>query len=350
MWEDNPKIRNPHLIYPGDLVWLNRYVLRHISEDDLLGLMLDPPEPEPASDPQETASDSDDTASDPGVMASEPEQMGPQEQDGVPDPLDFMPEPELPAAWAAELSPVVTEGAPDPFAALDQGEAARERVLHYPGLHRFGFVSADQLAGSAAVLGSHEENYWSAQLQRTVVGLGEGQVHIGDAFTVYRIRRRVLHPNTGRVMGFFTQILGRVEISEIHPEASYVRVVTSYVEIEPGDRITPYIEPPLDLPVKQLDEPIKGTIIAQQPYRQYSAWHDFVILDRGAGHGLEPGNQLTIYREGREVRDPLTGARVLVPDDVIGQLFIVKVAHSTSVGLITRSRRKIHEGDRFRNL
>ena len=124
----------------------------------------------------------------------------------------------------------------------------------------------------------------------------------------------------------------------------------SYSEIEPGDRIMPYEESPTEFVEKQLEIQLKGTIVAHQHYRIYSAWNDFVVLDRGSTHGVELGNRFSIYREGKEVREPLTATRVLVPDDVIGQLFVVKVEPESSLALITQSHRKIREGDRFRNL
>ena len=85
-------------------------------------------------------------------------------------------------------------------------------------------------------------------------------------------------------------------------------------------------------------------------YRIYSGWNDFIVLDRGANHGVAPGNRLNLYREGKEIRDPLTLAKVLVPDDVIGRAFVVSVTPSTSLALITTAKRKVREGDRFRDI
>jgi hypothetical protein len=241
-------------------------------------------------------------------------------------------------------------GAPDAFAGLDQAQADVQRVVRYPGIDRASYMTAEEIVGAASILGSHEEHYWAAQGQRTIVSLGEGQVHVGDRFTVFRTRRRVFHPDSGRVLGYLTQNLGHVEVTEIHPESSYVKVVDSYSEIEPGDRVMPYEETPTKFVEQRLEIKLKGTIVAHQHYRIYSAWNDFVVLDRGSTHGVELGNRFGIYREGKEVREPLTASRVLVPDDVIGQLFVVKVTPKSSLALITRSHRKIREGDRFRNL
>lgn len=306
IWKENEDVENPHLIYPADLIWITDKSMRRVSPEEAARLMAESPEL-PAA---------------------------PFSPDA---PMTPMTEPQEPAE-------------PDPFGALDQGETVVQRVVKYPGVDRFGFVTEEKRAGSGAILGSHEEHYWSSQLQKTIVSLGEGQVHIGDTFTVYRTRRRVLHPDTGRVLGYFTQILGHVEVTEIHPESSFVKVTDAYAEIEPGDRIMPFEEYPKEFVEQQLGHAVKGTIVAQQPYRLYSAWNDLVILDRGSSHGVQPGNRFAIYRAGKEVRDPLTETKILVPDDVIGQVFIVKVTPTSSLALITQAHRKVREGDRFRNL
>ena len=264
------------------------------------------------------------------------------------DAIPGLPPERIPQGPLAHVVPQT--GEPDPFAGLDQGQADVQRVLTYPGMDRYSYVTTDQVVGAASVLGSHEEHYWASQGQRTIVSLGEGQVHVGDRFTVFRTRRRVIHPTTRRVLGYLTQNLGHVEVTEIHPESSFVKVVDSYSEIEPGDRIMPFEESPTKFVEQRLEDQLKGTIVAHQPYRLYSGWNDLVVLDRGSTHGVELGHRFSIYREGREVREPLSQTRVMVPDDVIGQLFVVKVTANSSLALITQSHRKVREGDRFRNL
>ena len=49
------------------------------------------------------------------------------------------------------------------------------------------------------------------------------------------------------------------------------------------------------------------------------------------------------------MRDPLTHNPLMVPDDVVGEVFVVKSGETTSVALVTRSERDLVVGDRFRN-
>ena len=299
IWKENG-IANPHRIYPGDLVWITEGGIRKVT----------PAEAEALVQPREAPAQ-------------------------VPPPVPAAPAP-TPSA------------PPDPFASLDGSSADVERVLRWPGLHRYGFLAPDQVAGSGAVLGSHDESYWASQERRTIVSIGEDRARIGDVYTVFRIRRRVLHPETHALFGYFVDILGTAEVEEIHPEASFVKIVTSYSEIEPGDRLVEFEAQPEEFKAAATTSEVSGLIVAMQPHRQVSGAGDVVVLDRGADDGLVAGNELEIFRAGKEVSDPSTMARVLVPDDVLGRMFVLKASAGSSLALVRRARTELRVGDHFR--
>ena len=308
VWKEND-IPNPHLIEPGDTIWITERGMRKLT-------------PEEAA--QVVPVDEDEARSAPQAAA---------------------PDREL------RLENEDTSGdTHDPFASLDGSGADIERVIRWPGLHRYGFISTQELAGAGAILGSHEDSYWISQERRTIVSLGEGQVHVGDRYTVFRTRRRVRHPLTGRELGYFVQRLGTAEITEIHPQSSYVRVLSAYGEIEPGDRIVPYEEEQQVFPVTPTELAFSGVIVAKQPYRLWAGEGDLVMIDRGSFDGVTVGNELEIFRAGKQVLDPVTGAKVLVPDDILGHMFILKVGPNTSMALIRTTKYEVRVGDHYRSL
>ena len=69
--------------------------------------------------------------------------------------------------------------------------------------------------------------------------------------------KRVRHPETQVSLGYLVQVLGRAQIVEIHPEASYARFVDSYSEIEPGDRLIPYEELPMEFTKVHSEEQVE---------------------------------------------------------------------------------------------
>lgn len=307
LWKENAGIVNPHLIEPGDLIWITEGEMRKLTPEEaeaFLAAAREPDEPAPAP---------------------------------------------IPAAPAPEEEKAARGPEPDPFASLDSGTTGGEIVVSVPDLARYAFVTAEEYAqGGGAIMGTHEPQYWSAQHQTTIVGVGEGEAHVGDSFTVFRVRRRLLHPETREMLGYFVQVLGRAEITEIHPESAFVQIVTAYGEVQPGDRVVPYKEVATSIKETFSADSVVGEIVAYQPYRLRSGAGDLVIVDRGTADGIAPGRRVELYRAGKEARDPLTYNKVLVPDYVVGQAFVIKASSRTSLALVLESRTDLLVGDRFR--
>jgi hypothetical protein len=315
VWKEN-EIENPHLISPGEVIWITDRGMRKLTPEEIGQIR-------PLPDGEETGPANADDDSD--------------DSDDSDDELRLD---------NADTS----KDTHDPFASLDGNGADVERMIRFPGLHRFGFITPKELSGAGAVLGSHDHNYWTSQERRTIVSLGEGQVHVGDRYTIFRMRRRVRHPETAQDLGVFVQHLGTAEITEIHPESSYVKVLASYGEIEPGDRLLPFEELPTQFAVTPTELAYNGMIVAKQPYRLYAGESDLVLIDRGSFDGVTVGNELEIYRSGREVNDPVSNSKTLVPDDILGKMFVLKVGPNTSMALIRNSKMEIRVGDHFRSL
>ena len=311
VWKENEaKVANPHLIYPGELIWISAGSMRKLTPEEAARLAAA------------------------GKAAGEAQPAAPEAP---------------PAAAQAEAAPKSATPETDPFASLDSADVTGEVKIEVPTLQGVSFVTAEEMKASGAVMGNHEENVWVSQGQRTIISVGEGQGHVGDAFTVFRVRRELHHPRTGEMLGYFVQVLGKAEITQLYPETSWAKIITSYAEIQPGDRVLPFVEEPPAITEVRSGQEVQGEIVAFQPYRQRTGAGDFVILDAGTKKGMVPGRRLVAYRPAREVRDPLTRELLMVPDDVIGDLFVVKAGEVTSLALVMKSERDLHIGDNFRN-
>jgi hypothetical protein len=302
VWKDNGDIENPHRISPGDRLWISETEMRKLTDAEVARIALDQPVP------------------------GAPEATGPRRQING----------ETPAA------------AVDAFAALDRASDDLRRVVRFPGLHRFGYLNPQELEGTAAILGSHDENYWTSQERKTIIGVGEGKIHVGDIFTVFRTRRRVSHPETGVVLGYQIDVLGTAEVTEIHVESSFVRIITAYAEIEPGDRVMPYHEEASEFVSVYDDKKHEGIVVGVPVYRQYALNGDLIVIDRGTNDGVVVGNQMELFRAGKEVLDPVTTTKTLVPDDLVGRVMVLKPSDTTSLALLLKAERPIHVGDHFR--
>ena len=308
VWKENEaKIANPHWIYPGDLVWISNGSMRKLTPEEAAALAAAGKTP------------------------------------------DMPAAPAAPEAPPAPAPPPANTEEGDPFASLDAADVSNEVKIEVPTLQGEAFVTSEEMKASGAVMGNHEENVWVAQGQRTILSVGEGQGHVGDAFTIFRVRRELHHPVTGVKLGYFVQVLGKAEITQLYPETSWAKIITSYAEIQPGDHVLPFVEEPAAITEVRSGQDVRGQIVAFEPYRQRTGAGDFVVLDAGTKQGMVPGRRLTVYRPSREVRDPLTRDLLAVPDDVIGDLFVVKSGDGTSLALVMKSERDLHVGDSFRS-
>jgi len=50
----------------------------------------------------------------------------------------------------------------------------------------------------------------------------------------------------------------------------------------------------------------------------------------------------TVYKPESSAKDPLTGARVNLPVEIIGKLVIIKARENVSTALVTRSKKELN--------
>lgn len=298
IWQENVKIANPHLIYPGDLIWIAAGEMRKVSEEEAAALR---------------------------ARVATPDAGFPGAPDGG-------------MAGADGLAGSRADGA--------DGSDWRVR---FPGVDRFGFISADAFEGSGAVLGSHDSRQWMSQQDEIVVSLGMDETEAGARYQLFRVRHKVRHPETGRMMGYFIEVLGETQVTETHSESSFATVTDAFAEIEAGDRLGAFEREPAAVVRVPARDGIEGVIISQQLYRIASAGGDLVVLDQGLSEGVVAGNQFVIFRAGERVDNPDGWGKVRMPDAEIGSLFVLRAGEHTSVALVVESSSEVAAGVHFRS-
>ena len=76
---------------------------------------------------------------------------------------------------------------------------------------------------------------------------------------------------------------------------------------------------------------------------------DVVTLNKGRRDGLEEGNVLAIYKTGETVRDRITGESVKIPDERSGLLMVFRTYDKLSYGLVLNASRSLAVLDKVRN-
>jgi nucleoid-associated protein YgaU len=292
VWTDNRDIENPHLIVPGDRIWISAHEMRRVSAEEAERLLSGQP----------LAADGDG------------ESAGP---------------------------------ASDSFQALFQGED-ESNIVRVSSLEMTGLISVEQLEAAASIVDAVPERVMLSQGDQVYVGLGVQEASVGDQFTIFRTQEKIFDPETNRLLGYHVKLLGWVEVEETNAEVSLALIRMSAEEMELGDRVMPREPPILDIEVAASPKNIDGRISFFPSSRVLMGVADYVYLNRGELDGLQVGSPLEVYRSGWQAPEPARDTRVEVPDRVIAQLLVVRARRQSAVALIRHTETELELGDRFR--
>ncbi|MEH3085632.1 MAG: LysM domain-containing protein [Xylophilus ampelinus] len=186
-------------------------------------------------------------------------------------------------------------------------------------------------------------------------------------YRVFRNARALVDPASGAVLGYEAQYVGRAvlihgeseqavlrdgkELREIVPAS--VDITGAKEEMRVGDRLLP--EPPRQFPnyVPRAPEvpidnarvvSIYGSAVAS------AAQNQVVSINKGSADGLAPGHVLALLSEGARIVDasqPGERTRIKLPDERNGVLMVFRTFERVSYGLILQIREGVKVGDRL---
>jgi hypothetical protein len=290
LWKDNDDIENPHLIFPGDRIWISPYEMRKVSEAEAAAL-----------------------------LAAQGEAPAP-----------------APAALAETDAMPTTRSLGSYF---------------FADIENAGFVTREQYDGAAAILESAVTRKWLTDHTEVVIGLGAGEVQVGDQFDIFRTEARVVDLDTGLHYGWATKQLGWLEVTRVDEESSRAMIRMSRYEIQRGDHLLPRRVRSADVAIAGSPGPLEGRIVHTPDRRLNMSQAEVVYLDRGTKDGLVIGSPLEIYRSlgdhGSAVDEAQNQER-RVPDHVVAKLLVVDVYDDTAVAVVTHTTEELNRGDHFR--
>jgi hypothetical protein len=298
IWRMNQEqIRNPHLIYPGDVIVLDRSV----------------------SPPQlrlESAVRGGATGDGAG-------------RDGV-----------------AKLSPKVYSESLGAAAIPSISPRKIEPFLTHPLIIEEGGLD------NAPRIIAAEENRVNLGPQGIAYVSGVGAAE-SALWQVYRPGRPLVDPDSSKTLGIEAVFLGTVRVTR-NGEPATVQIMTSEKEITAGDRLVP--APPPTIPLYVPHAPataIQGRIIGLYDALATSVGgRDSIIsINKGKRDGLELGHVLAVYRNAviydqRTYTMSRDSARAIqIPPERYGLVFIFRTFDAVSYALVMESSRPIQPGD-----
>lgn len=177
---------------------------------------------------------------------------------------------------------------------------------------------------------------------------------VGDRFGIYRDRGPLTHPlNPNRQLGFFSAVIGEVEITSTGHDLVTAIILDSFEEIKTGDKISLFAPKRREIVPTKTHRMLTGTILRSATrdidsfYKEvHNLENDIVFIDRGECDGMKEGVLLNIYRPSLPVEDPyFRSRRLATPDTYLGEGMVLKAFEKNSTVLITRSREEILPGD-----
>ncbi|MEN9887829.1 MAG: hypothetical protein RL758_2407 [Pseudomonadota bacterium] len=179
---------------------------------------------------------------------------------------------------------------------------------------------------------------------------------------VYRNATPLTDPVTGELLGYEAQFIGQTDLvrgetlrtngsGEIEPAT--VQVTLSKEEIRVGDRLLP--EPPREVPTYLPRPPsaAQGGLIVKVHGNavQFAGQNQVVIINRGARDGLERGHVLAVLKNASKVTDTTDAARptLQLPGERNGLMMVFRTFDRVSYALILQITDGVQVGDRFVN-
>lgn len=182
----------------------------------------------------------------------------------------------------------------------------------------------------------------------------------GTRFSVVHVGEELVDPDDGKTVGFSGQFIGEGVLSRGGDPATLALTDTNREALQ-GDRLVPEtIDIPLNFFPKAPDFDVEGRIISVIDGVSLIGQYQVVVINRGARDGIGPGDVLSVFQTGQEVRDRYAGGflsktrisggeKVKLPDEEAGTVMIFKVYDRIGYGLVMEATSDIHVLDAVRD-
>jgi hypothetical protein len=169
-------------------------------------------------------------------------------------------------------------------------------------------------------------------------------VRNSDRFVVYRIERPVVHPLTNKRIGFKINFLGEGEVINTRKKLVTMVLTKAVSEIARGDLITNVFEPLSIVKPKKNEVQHVATVIDFHQETVASGQFAYVYIDRGAEHGVKRGNRFEVVWRGDGLRGTSVKKIKDYPDEQIGIAMVVEAYDRHSLCVLTDAIREIERG------
>ena len=292
IWQVNPQIENPHLIFPGDTLSLSY-------------------------------------TGDGRPVVQVTQRGGPQPTTG--------------SGGFEKLSPRVRSQPIEdaiqtiPYETL-RAFLSRPRLLQKRDLDRLPYIVAQR----EGLVGSSGRDVYARRAEAPV----------GSIYNVVDLGEKIVDPDTRDTVGYLGIYVGQGRVDRAGDPAT-LRLLESVREAVAGNYLVAEedVIPANFLPhspAKQID----GRIIAVLSGVSQIGQYDVVVLNRGAEDGLDAGTVLRVYQAGKTIRDSrargIFNKKVDLPDEPAGTMMVFRTSDRISYALVMEATTTIQVLDKAR--
>lgn len=285
VWHINQAIRNPHLIYPGDVI-----LLTWVDGKPVLTL---------------------------------------EGAEAVPTPSYARPD-----LRTEKLSPQAR------IEALDKAITTLPKDVIGPFLYRPFIISEDELDAAPYVVGNYGNKVIAGQGDRLYVRRLDGE----EVVNFHVVRKGVPYrdPDTREILGYEAINLGEARLVRLGDPAT-LTLSKAYKEVLKGDYLIPEEVEAVDLNFfpRAPERDVAGRIISVSDGVAKIGQYNVVVINKGTDEGLQAGHVLEIHQAGEVVRDAYSRARIRLPEERAGYLMVFKPYERVSYALVMEAFREL---------
>ncbi|MES2076079.1 MAG: LysM domain-containing protein [Pseudomonadota bacterium] len=215
-------------------------------------------------------------------------------------------------------------------------------------------VEGDELAAAPRVVATQEGHVFLGKDDKAYV---RGDLKGGTSFQVFRPGKPLKDPVSQAVIGTEAFYLGTLKLRQEARPGSEVHtfvVASAKEEMGVGDQLMAAPPTPMRNYVPHPPEQkVAARVVAVYGGVTHAGQNQVISINRGKLDGLDIGAVLQLYHAGRTVVDPgaskgwhgMGKPQVKLPDEEVGSLFIFRVFKHISYGLIMQVTEPVEVGD-----